>query len=373
MDKIAILLPDFEEGGMPVVASNLLSGLSKEYLVDIILIKSNRPIKYNTYDSRVIKLGKEHKFKIQKYLQKLLFVFKLRKMKRKNKYKAVISYGVLAGILNIISNPKRINTKSICTIHNVESIEDTQLGLSGEIFDFSLKTLFKRAYKVVAISQGIQNDLNQKYGLHNVTTIYNPHRFYKKDSSVEYVQKSSINLAVVSRLEKSKRVDNLICQIQKIIKQGYKVNLWIAGNGSEKERLKELANTLKIEKNIQFLGFVKNVHKLMSKSDFLLLDSTNEGFPNVILESLIAGTPVISEDIYCGPREILFDLKKIDYSVQLKNDIKIFNNGILCKDIYDGILYGINHVEDFNVSTILLEKKLNIDKISKQYIELIDE
>lgn len=367
-----MLLPDFEEGGMPVVASNLLSGLSKKYQVDIILIKSNRSIKYDTYDSKVIKLGAEHKFKFQKYSQKLLFIFKLRKLMKQNKYKAVISYGILAGILNIASNSKSINTKSICTLHSIESIENTQLGLSGKIFDIALKTIFRRAYKVVAISQGIKSDLNQEYGLNNVTTIYNPYRFDKKNATVRNVKKPNINLLAVSRLEKPKRIDNLILQTKKVIEQGYKVNLWIAGTGSEENALKKLVATLKIEGNVQFLGFVKNVHELMSKSDFLLLDSVNEGFSNVILESLVAGTPVISEDIYSGPREILFNLEKVDYDMPLKNNISICNNGIICKNIYDGILYGINHVDDFDVSTVFLEKKLNINEISNQYVTLID-
>lgn len=366
-----MLLPDFEEGGMPVVASNLLSGLVKKYEVDIILIKSNRPIKFDTYNSKVIKLGEEHKFKIQKYFQKLFFVFKLRKLKKQNNYKAVISYGVLAGMINIIA--ENTKTKSICTIHSIESVENKQLGLSGKIFDLSLKTIFKKAFKVIGISQGIKEDLNHEYGLNNVCTIYNPYRFDDKNCSVDNrSQKSNINLVAVSRLEKPKRIDNLIKQVKRVVLKGYKVELWIAGDGEEERSLKELAVTLQIEKNIHFLGFIKNVHKLMSESDFLLLDSSNEGFSNVILESLIVGTPVISEDIYCGPREILFNLEDVDYSVPLKNDFQVFNNGILCKNIYDGILYGIDHVGDFNVSTELLEKKLNIDAISKQYIRIID-
>lgn len=366
-----MLLPDFEEGGMPVVASNLLSGLSKKYAVDIILIKSNRSIQFDTYNSKVIKLGEEHRFKVQKYFQKLFFAFKLRKLKKQNNYKAVISYGVLAGMLNIIS--QNTKTKSICTIHSIESVENKQLGLSGKLFDLSLKTFFKKAFKVIGISQGIKDDLNHEYGLNNVSTIYNPYRFDGKKLSIDNnVRNSNINLVAVSRLEKSKRIDNLIKQVQKVVSKGYKVDLWIAGDGEEAKALKELAVTLRIEKNIHFLGFIKNVHQLMSESDFLLLDSNSEGFSNVILESLIFGTPVISEDIYCGPREILFNLENVDYNVPLKDDIQVFNNGILCRNIYDGILYGVDHINDFNVSTELLEKKLNIDAISKQYIRIID-
>ncbi|WP_432749675.1 hypothetical protein [Pediococcus pentosaceus] len=39
MERIALLIPDFEVGGMPTVASNLLYGLRGKFDIDLIFLK----------------------------------------------------------------------------------------------------------------------------------------------------------------------------------------------------------------------------------------------------------------------------------------------------------------------------------------------
>ena len=85
------------------------------------------------------------------------------------------------------------------------------------------------------------------------------------------------------------------------------IEIIFLGDGEEKENLVSLAKSLKVAKRVHFLGRVKNPYKYMAKSDIFVSCSESEGFPNVLVEAMICGIPVISSDCISGPMEILGD------------------------------------------------------------------
>ena len=70
-------------------------------------------------------------------------------------------------------------------------------------------------------------------------------------------------------------------------------------------KLKSEISELELDKKVFLLGELKNPFKYLSKADCFVLGSNNEGFPNVLLEALACGLPIISTDCESGPREIL--------------------------------------------------------------------
>ena len=71
----------------------------------------------------------------------------------------------------------------------------------------------------------------------------------------------------------------------------------IIGDGTEKKYFEALTQNLKMEKNIKFLGFLKNdndVYALMKSSKVFVLPSTREGFGIVVIEANACGIPVIT-------------------------------------------------------------------------------
>ncbi|MHC1547102.1 glycosyltransferase [Phyllobacterium sp. K27] len=66
-----------------------------------------------------------------------------------------------------------------------------------------------------------------------------------------------------------------------------------------------LARQYALESRVVALSFRDNPFAYMAGAEALLLSSDFEGFPNVLVESLISGTPVISTDCPYGPAEIL--------------------------------------------------------------------
>ncbi|HHW71281.1 MAG TPA: glycosyltransferase [Clostridiales bacterium] len=84
---------------------------------------------------------------------------------------------------------------------------------------------------------------------------------------------------------------------------GYK--LVIIGTGKLEKELMKTIEKLNLKGEVYLLGNVKNPFKFLNKSEIFVLNSNFEGFPNVLLEALAVGVPVISKNCLSGPAEML--------------------------------------------------------------------
>jgi glycosyltransferase involved in cell wall biosynthesis len=81
--------------------------------------------------------------------------------------------------------------------------------------------------------------------------------------------------------------------------------LMILGEGRQRSRLERLAAGLGVADRLALPGFVDNPYAFMAHADLFVLSSVWEGSPNVLIEALAAGVPVVATDCESGPREIL--------------------------------------------------------------------
>ncbi|TDT51706.1 UDP-glucose:(heptosyl)LPS alpha-1,3-glucosyltransferase [Enterobacter sp. AG5470] len=80
--------------------------------------------------------------------------------------------------------------------------------------------------------------------------------------------------------------------------------LIVVGQDKAEKRYRELANTLGCLKQVRFLGMQKETLPFYQLSDALLLPTLYDPFPNVILEAMACGLPVITSDS-CGGAEFI--------------------------------------------------------------------
>lgn len=189
--------------------------------------------------------------------------------------------------------------------------------LSRSPFFFVLKYLMKIAYTsadvLVCPANAVAEDARRYFAhpLPNIKIIYNP------VINEELFQLSAVPIMhpwfndgeppvvlAVGRLNIAKDYPTLLKAFSFVRKQR-KIRLIILGEGEERFSLEKLIQELNIKDDVAMLGFDSNPFKYMKRSDVFVLSSRWEGLPNVLIQALALGCPVISTDCPSGPAEIL--------------------------------------------------------------------
>ena len=242
----------------------------------------------------------------------------------------VQSYLFRANFVNLISG--LLGSRQVIQVVNRSVVSRFfKEGLSGKVNLFLIRHLYPRADTIVHISMQMKDDFNRSFfKIKNEKVIYNPYDIKailsQRNEKIEnfIFESHKRYLITVGRLIPLKRFQDVLEALSRLDSD---IELILLGDGVERNFLEERAKELSIEKRIHLLGKVENPFKYIKKSDVFISSSSVEGFPNVLLESMLCETVVISSDCLSGPREILAPKSKS--SKRLSNGMELSEFGIL--------------------------------------------
>lgn len=197
----------------------------------------------------------------------------------------------------------------------------THLGnaLKGRAQKQMVRTLYRRASHVVAVSEGVRDDLIENFGVPRSQTsvIYNSVDVAMVRQRGEAAVAAGLPdrfLVSVGRLQPNK---NFSLLLRGFAGADLDPDLVILGDGPERSELERLAGALGIGARVHFLGFQENPFAIMARAEAFVSASNAEGFPNALVEAMSLGLPAVFTNCPSGPGEILADDHRLQISEML--------------------------------------------------------
>ena len=254
-------------------------------------------------------LRKRH---LQFMLLSLLMSLKLADQLRQIRPDALLSALTDCNLTAILAQRFVNGFKVVTSEQNTPSLSIRSQPAAGTVLKM-MRRLYPKADRIVAISQGVANDLISLLNLphEKVTVIYNPvvtpelFEQAKQPVSHPWFEQNQLPVILaVGRLTRQKDFPTLFRAFS-LVRQVRPAKLLILGEGEERANLERLAIELGIQNDVSMPGFFDNPFAFMAKAYVFVLSSAWEGFGNVLVEALACGCPVVATDCRSGPREIL--------------------------------------------------------------------
>ena len=358
--KIAFLTKGINGGGSEKICMWLAQNLAKSGYCVSVLVLDNTSIRAEHPKLKIIPLK----------CRSLTVLPKLYKIFLKNQYDIVMSFGYELAVvaeINKFLNP--IHHVTVFRNPNTISCEIKQRysKLKGFMVRIVLKKFLVKTDIIVNQCAEMEDDLKEYLDKPSskpsqMVTILNPAFLETTQStkaSVHFSDASVDYFLFAGRLELQKDLSFLLKAFSRYKALGGKNTLIIAGSGSLLSELQNEVRDLKLTDCVIFKGYVDDLNILMNRADALVLTSKYEGFPNVLLESLSVGTPVIVTRFKSGADEIV------------KNN----SNGYLLDKSEDAFAHALLKFSKDNFSRLVLQdtiEKFSPEVIFAEYVRVIE-
>lgn len=308
-NRVAFVAPSLRGGGAERVMLDLAIGFAEMgFHVDLVLVAAEGPYLELVPESvRLINLASKRTYKALPAM-----VLYLRRERPTAVLSTLNNVNVLVVWAKVIS---RVSARVVVREPTTPSRRFASANSLKKLFFWLLKRQsYLLADKIVAVSAGVGEDLFHflKIPEQDISVIYNPvndqdilrnaqevihHRWFSDVACPPVI-------IAVGRLSKEKDYETLLHAFS-LVRKRVNSKLLILGEGEERVRLETIVDQLNLSEDVDMPGFVLNPFPYIAKAKTLVLTSVFEGLPNVLIQAMVLGTPVVSTDCVSGPSEIL--------------------------------------------------------------------
>jgi glycosyltransferase involved in cell wall biosynthesis len=281
--KIVNVLFSSKKGGMEQAFVDYTEALLMRKNKVVVIIKDDM---LNIYVDKLSKLGaKIYKIKNKFGYLDYPLIFKIRRILKREKAETVIAHSGRA-----ISISRR-SCKGLCKIVGVNHSSNIKRSLKCDAI-FVINTRAKK--RVLNTDKSFKGRV---FLMPNMIKI--PEKI-----PVKKRENKTLVIGGIGRFVKAKGFEELIKAGKILNDKGFNFKIKIAGSGVEEDNLRNLVNELKLEKRVEFLGWINDItNEFFNKIDIFCLPSHFEPFGIVLLQAMLHKKTIISTNSE-GPNDI---------------------------------------------------------------------
>ncbi len=249
--------------------------------------------------------------KIILFIKNLFFTFTIFVKKKPVLILACDQYSII--LLLIL---KRLNFQQIPHIviinNNLIYLSKEKNYLYRNLFILVLRWLLPRADRIVFVSQDLKKNhvnyfnLSRKKSIVIYRAVKINNNYLLGNLKNEELDEN-IKIISVGRFDRQKDFFTLLYAFAEVHKNNpdLQCSLILIGDGELKRELMDLRSKLQLNNYVHFLGWKNNIYSYLKSADIFVFSSFYEGFPNVILEAMKCGLPIIATNSPFGVEEII--------------------------------------------------------------------
>jgi glycosyltransferase involved in cell wall biosynthesis len=286
----------------------LAKGLARRgWSVDLVVADPTGPLLPEVpADVRLVGLGASH------VTTSIVPLARYLRRRRPDAVLTAMSHANLAAIAAVAIS--RINTRLVVTEHqHLSTFLAGPTTRKGRMFPVLMRMLYPRAEEIVAVSEGVADDLAQRAKLprSSIKVEKIPVRIKelrtlgaKAPQHPWFGDGEPPVVLSVGRLTRQKDFGTLVRAFRQL-RDSRRVRLMLLGEGEDRPMLESLIAKLDLTNDVQIMGFVPNPYPYYGAASLFVLSSLWEGLPMVLLEAMVFDLPIVSTDCPSGPDEIL--------------------------------------------------------------------
>ena len=305
--RIALFFHDLGIGGAERVMLQLAQGfLEAGHPVDLVLARAEGPLR-----SEVPEEARLIDFETANPVTLLIKLIHYLRMERPQ---SLLSPFEVTSVIAIVAKRiARVSTRVVVRISVHLSRNKRPKKWKKTLERLVVSRIYPLADGVIAVSQGVAEDLAGYAGipLERIQVIHNPvlsdRLFQLAEQPVTHPFFEDRQCPVIlgaGRLTEQKDFLTLI-QAYDLLRLRTPARLIILGDGEERPALEEFIREAGLHGFVDLPGFEVNPFAFMKQAMAFVLSSKWEGLPNVLIQAMACGCPVISTDCLSGPSEIL--------------------------------------------------------------------
>jgi len=189
---------------------------------------------------------------------------------------------------------------------------------------------------------------------------------FKKFSVIKSFNQRNNCVGYIGRLSGEKGIFNLIEAIPEILGKFNDIEFLIIGDGDLKEKINSYLYKHNLSSNVRLLGWVPHdeLPSFLNKLKLVILPSYTEGLPNIMLEAMACGTPVLATSVGAIPDVITDD----------KTGFIMENNSPEC--IAENVIRALNSPDMEQIAEAgkrFVEKNFTFESVVERWKELLEE